>query len=149
MNRLRIWYVVADGGRARIVEQRHGQEAFDTRQELVAADIHRRSHDLGTERPGRTHESGTSAHHAVQPRNDLHRAAKEDFVHEVAALLNEASRRDEFDGLVLVAPAHPLGDLRDALDETTRRKITGELQKDLTKVPNGDLAGHFAGLSRA
>jgi len=39
MNRPRIWYVVADGGRARIILKRDGQsdlqEAFDTLQEMV------------------------------------------------------------------------------------------------------------------
>lgn len=151
MNRPITWYAVADGGRARIVQKRarqgDRQEAFDTLHELVSADLHRATHELGTERPGRTHESATSGRHAVQPRQDLHRAEKQNFVHEVAALLNEASQRDEFDALVLVAPAHALSDLRQALDEPTQRKITAQLQKDLTKVPNADLAEHFTGLS--
>jgi protein required for attachment to host cells len=144
-----IWYVVADGGRARIVQKRDGQETFDTRQEFVSANLHRHTHELGTERPGRVHESAASAHHAVQPRQDLHQADKQNFVHEVAAVLNEASQRHEFDGLVLVAPAHALGDLRQALDAATQRKITGELQKDLTNVPDGDLAAHLADVSSA
>jgi len=151
MNRPRTWYLVADGGRARIVQQRDKQgdwqEAFDTLQELVSADLHRATHELGTERPGRTRESATSARHAVQPRQDLHRADKQNFAHEVAAMLNEASKRDEFDALILVAPAHALGDLRQALDAPTQRKITAQLQKDLTKVPNADLAEHLADLS--
>jgi len=148
-----IWYVVADGGRARILQKRGGrgdrQGAFDTRQELVSMNLHNHTHELGTERPGRVHESATSAHHAVQPRQDLHQADKRSFVHEVATVLNEASQRHEFDGLVLVAPAHALGDLRQALDAATQRKITGELQKDLTNVPNGDLAAHLADVSSA
>lgn len=151
MNRPRTWYVVADGGRARIVQKRDRQgdrqQAFDTIQELVSANIHRPTHELGAERPGRTHESATTARHAVQPRQDLHQAEKQNFVHEVAAVLNEAGTRDEFDALVLVAPAHALGDLRQALDAPTQRKITAQLQKDLTKVPNADLAEHLADLS--
>jgi protein required for attachment to host cells len=151
MDRQRTWYVVADGGRARIVQKRDRQgdrqEAFDTLLDLVSADLHRATHELGTERPGRTRESATSARHAVQPRQDLHRAEKQNFVHEVAAVLNEANTRDEFDALVLVAPAHALGDLRQALDAPTQRKITAQLQKDLTNVPNADLAEHLAGLS--
>jgi protein required for attachment to host cells len=151
MDRPITWYVVADGGRARIVQKRarqgDRQEAFDTLREFVSADLHRATHELGAERPGRTRESATSARHAVQPRQDLHQAAKQNFAHEVAALLNEAGQRDEFDTLVLVAPAHVLGDLRQALDEPTRRKVTAQLQKDLTKVPNADLAKHFTDLS--
>ena len=83
----------------------------------------------------------------MQPRQDLHRAEKQNFTREVAALLSEAGQRGEFDALVLVAPAHVLSDLRQALDEPTQRKITAQLQKDLTKVPNADLAKHLTDLS--
>jgi protein required for attachment to host cells len=89
------------------------------------------THDLGMERPGRAHESAGSAHHALQLREDLHRAAKRDFVYEVARALNEANTRNEFDHLILVAPAHALGELNHALDAPTRRKIAAQLQKDL------------------
>jgi hypothetical protein len=64
MKRPTIWYVVADGGRARILQKRgrqgDRQEAFDTRQELVSGNLHRHTSELGTERPGRVRESATS-----------------------------------------------------------------------------------------
>ena len=149
MKHPRTWYVVADGGRARILRKREAQDAFDTHREFVSADIHRHTHELGTERPGRTHERAGSARHALQPRGDLHRADKRNFVHEVATALNEASTRDEFDRLILVAPAHALGELSRALDAPTQRKIAAQLQKDLTNVPNADLAKHFTDLGTA
>ena len=149
MKRPRTWYVVADGGRARFLEKRDAQGMFDTIRELVSADLHRRSHDLGTERPGRTFDTAGTAHHAVEPREDLHRAEKRNFVYDIAAALNEASAGDEFDRLVLVAPAHALRELNDGLDAATRRKIAAQLQKDLTKTPAGELAKHFADLKDA
>jgi protein required for attachment to host cells len=147
MKHPRTWYVVTDGGRARILQKRDEQDVFDTRREFVSPDIHRHTHELGVERPGRTHESANSARHAVQPRQDLHRAEKQNFVDEVAKALNEANTRDEFDRLVLVAPAHALGELNRALDAPTQRKIVAQLQKDLTNVPDADLAKHFTDLS--
>ncbi|MGO8920621.1 MAG: host attachment protein [Stellaceae bacterium] len=149
MKHPRIWYVVTDGGRARFLQKREAQDAFDTSREFVSADLHRHTHELGTERPGRGHESATSARHAVQPREDLHRADKRNFIDEVATALNEANRGDEFDRLVLVAPAHALGELDRALDAPTQRKVVARLQKDLTNVPNADLAKHFAPPSEA
>jgi protein required for attachment to host cells len=149
MKPARTWYVVTDGGRARIVQKREGEDAVDTHRELVSAEIHSHTHELGTSRPGRTHESAMSARHAIQPREDLHRADKRSFVHEVAAALNKANRRNEFDCLVLVAPAHALGELRHALDSPTQRKVVAQLQKDLTKVPDADLKKHFAVMNRA
>lgn len=149
MKHPRTWYVVTDGGRARILQKRDAQDAFDIHREFVSADIHRHTHELGMERPGRTHESASSAHHALQPREDLHRADKRNFIYEVARALNEANTRDEFDRLILVAPAHALGELNQALDAPTQRKIAAQLQKDLTNVPNADLAKHFTNLSDA
>jgi protein required for attachment to host cells len=149
MQHPRTWYVVTDGGRARILQKRDTQEMFDTLHELVSADIHSHTHELGTERPGRTRESANSAHHAVQPRQDLHRAEKRNFVYEIAKALNEADARDEFDRLILVAPAHALRELHHGLNAPTQRKIAAQLQKDLTHVPAADLAMHFTDLSGA
>ncbi len=59
-------------------------------------------------------------------------------------MLNKANTQGEFDYLVLVAPAHALGDLHQALDAPTRQKVRAQLQKDLTKVPDADLAEHLA-----
>jgi len=73
----------------------------------------------------------------------LHRADKRNFVLEVANTLNEANTRNEFDQLVLVAPAHALRELNHTLDAPTSRKVLARLQKDLTNVPNADLAKHF------
>jgi protein required for attachment to host cells len=144
MKHPRTWYVVADGGRARVLQKREGRDGFDIQLELVSTEIHSSTRDLGAERPGRGHESANAAHHAVEPREDLHRAEKLQFVDEVAEALNQANARGAFDRLILVAPARALSELRDALDAETGRKVVGELQKDLTKAPVADLAQHFA-----
>lgn len=149
MKHPRTWYVVTDGGRARILKKREAQDAFDTQREFLSPDIHRHTHELGMERPGRSHESANAAHHALQPREDLHRAEKRNFVYGVAKELNEANARGEFDRLILVAPAHALGELNNALDAPTQQKIAARLQKDLTNVPNADLAKHFVDLGGA
>ena len=146
MEHPRTWYVVADGGRARVLQKRRAQEAFDTQREFASANIHSHTHELGAERPGHGRESANSARHTVQPRKDLHQADKRKFVDEVAEALNEAYARGEFDRLILVAPAHALGDLDQALDEPTRRTVVARLQKDLTNTPNAEIAKHFADL---
>jgi len=158
-------YVIADGAHARFVEKRTALAAgesgirltpgaaaelpaarFDTVREIVAADAHRRSRDLGTDRPGRTFESATTARHAVEPRQDPHEASKRTFMHEVAAVLNEAGAGGEFNRLVLVASARVIGELRGALDGATGAKVAAELKKDLSKVPDADLADHLGEL---
>jgi len=64
MKDAKIWYVIADGGRARFVE-RDKQGAYRTVLSFVAAGLHERSHDLGLGRPARVKESANSARHSV------------------------------------------------------------------------------------
>jgi len=152
----RTWYVVTDGGSARFLTQREAprafapaERAFDTHREFVSTHIHDRTRDLGAERPGRSYGSSGTVRHGVEPREDFHRTEKRTFVDGVAAALNDAGARDEFDRLILVAPAHALSELREALDAPTRAKVAAQLQKDLTHVPEADLAEHFANLDSA
>lgn len=144
MKHRKTWYVIADGGRARFVERQEEKSAFDTVREFVSSDLHHSSHQLGTERPGRTHESAGVARHAIQPRTDPHAAEKHTFATQIGNELNQAGARGEFERLVLIAPARVLHDLKLALDSEARQKVVGQLQKDLTRIPNADLPEHLA-----
>jgi len=154
MKHPRIWYVVADGGRARILRKRPAEEGGASRHPMFeilsafdAADIHLRTHDLGADRPGRSHESQGGVRHALAPRTDLHLADKQSFVRELARLLNEANAAEAFDRLALVAPPTALKSLTDALDAAVLLKIGGTLPKDLTHTPEAELAAHLADLT--
>ena len=142
MKHARIWYVIADGGRVRFVE-RNEQGAFRTVGGFVAADLHERSHDLGLDRPARVKESANAARHAVEPRRDLHEAAKENFVKLVAEQIEAEHGRDQFDTLVLIAPPRVLTELKQKLSKPMAKIVVKDLQKDLTKVPDHDLTEHL------
>jgi protein required for attachment to host cells len=144
MRHLRVWYVIADGGRARIVE-RDEFKAYRTQREVVSSDIHRRSRDLETDRPGRVYESAAPGGHGVEARVDAHRAVKREFAHELGEILNEEGA-DGIDRIVLVAPVRILPEIEAVLDKPVRRKVAARLQKDLTNVPNQDLDRHFGDL---
>ena len=138
---LTLRIAIADGEHARFV-QPDTDNVLRTVDSLDSASAHLRSRDIGTDKPGRSFESGGSAHHGVGQRHDLHTMEKERFVRFVAGLLNAASERDEFDQLLLVAPPRALPELRDALDDVTRAKLVGTLEKDLVKTPDHELWPH-------
>jgi protein required for attachment to host cells len=79
----------------------------------------------------------------MEPPSDAHREEKRRFADELAELLNTAARMKSYDRLVLVAPAKTLGDLRQALDKEAASKVDGELSKDLTPIPDHELAEHL------
>lgn len=136
-----IGIVVADGARALIMTTTDRLH-FEVVETMASADAHVRSHDLVSDRPGRSIESRGGAHHAIEARHDPHELEKEAFVRRVAERLGDAA----FDQLVLVAPKRQLGQLRTHLSEAARRTVTEELGKDLVKLPTADLHARLAAL---
>lgn len=143
MKKAKLWYVIADGGRARFVEQ-DDAGAFRTQSSFVSTELHKSTEELGRDRPARVQESATPARHAVEPRRDLHEAAKEDFIRTVGAELATLAKDGRFDKLVLVAPPGVIKNLKDSLTKPVAECVVKELHKDLTKVPDHDLNSHFA-----
>jgi protein required for attachment to host cells len=88
-------------------------------------------------------ESATIGRSAIEPRRDLKEAAKEDFIKLVADELDVGRARGQFDGLVLVAPPGVLTELKNSLSKPMAELVVGDLQKDLTKVPDHDLPEHL------
>jgi len=143
MKKAKLWYVIADGGRARFVEQ-DDRGAFRTLSNFVSTELHKRSEELGLDRPARVQESASPTRHAVEPKRDLHDAAKEDFIRTVGAELAGLQQEGSFDELVLVAPPGVIHELKDALTKPVAECVVKELHKDLTKVPDHDLTTHLS-----
>ena len=140
----RVWVLIADGEHARVVTPKESNGHFETVIAFDSASAHLRSADLGTDKPGRTFESASITRHAIAPRSDPHRNAKHHFIQDVAALVDQHDQKYEFDRLVLVAPAHALSDLREALGKSAAAKVVGSVAKDLVKVNDHDLTAHLA-----
>jgi protein required for attachment to host cells len=143
MKKSTIWYVIADGGRARFVA-RDEEGAFRTLSSFVSTELHKSAHELGRDRPARVKESASPARSAIEPRRDLHEAAKEDFIAAVAETLASEQKDGKFDELVLVAPPGVIAELKGSLSKLTVKIVVKELHKDLTKVPDHELTGHLA-----
>jgi protein required for attachment to host cells len=134
--------VIADGGHARFVRPA-SDNALHTIEAVDSMTVHKHDRDLVSDRPGRAFESGSAARHTYSPRSDPHEMAKDRFTQLVATRVNEDSAADGFNELVVVAPAHVLSELTDALDAPTKAKLLGSLAKDLAKTPDHELWPHL------
>ena len=143
MKKAKLWYAIADGGRARFVE-RDENGFFHTVASFESTDLHSRATDLGTDRPTKVHDRAGAGRHAVEPRQDLKQQAKQDFVKLVAEELTIEHGRGAFDQLMLVAPPGVLTELKQKLAKPVADLVVRDLQKDLTKVPDHDLTEHLA-----
>jgi protein required for attachment to host cells len=128
--RPRTWIVVADGTQARILLNT-GRESGVRR--VPGGQFHQKlpaGRDLVTDRQPRVQESVGSARHAVEPKIDPREQRKRQFIERLAEHLAQAERRGEFDGLVIVAPPHALGDFRQALTRGLRKRVIAEIAHD-------------------
>lgn len=137
-----LCFLIADGEHARFVEA-DAYNVLRTSRSFDSASAHLASHDIGSDRPGRSFESATQGSHGIAPRHDPHQLEKAKFAHFVADETGIAAGEGVFDRLVLVAPTHCLHEIEDALDARTAAMVTGRLAKDLVKTPDHELSPHL------
>jgi protein required for attachment to host cells len=135
--------VVADGEHARFIRPAP-DNALRSDRTLDSISAHKQSAALGSDHPGASFHTGSSAAHAEMPRHDLHRTEKQKFAHLIGDELNAAAARAEFKELVVVAPAHVVAEICNRLDVATRATLIGTLKKDLVKTPDHELWPHLA-----
>jgi protein required for attachment to host cells len=139
----RTWILIADGARAHVVASARPGAGLKI---VPGSDIrhdHAPTRAIGSDRPGRSRESVGGSRHALAPRIDWHRQQKEEFARAVAKKLDADAARGRFERLVLVAPPGTLGEIRAQLKAATLKRITAEINKDLTHLPIPELAAHL------
>lgn len=108
------------------------------------AEPHPATSKLGTDRPGRAHESASTARSAME-ETDLHAQAEAAFLGRLAERLDAlVEAGDGPRRILLVAPPPALGTLREVLSEKVRQLVDGEIAKDLVKLPVDEIGRHIA-----
>jgi protein required for attachment to host cells len=146
MKPLTTWILIADGARARVLENTGPGKGVAEVAGLEFADEHLRSSDIMADKPGRAFSSAGEGRSAMEPSTDPVQKRQSDFARRLAETLEKKRRQKAFDRLVLVAAPAALGHLRSALTPQLREAVSGELAKDLTKVPNPDIPKHLMGV---
>lgn len=121
-----VIYVVADGEKARFLRLEGSQlrtiENFDIHKGSDAAK------DVGSLKAAHTN-----------PKEQL----KTHFAKDLAAHINKAAQDSNVEGILLIAPAQSLHDIRESLDKQTSKKLFKSLTKDLTNTPDHELLKHL------
>lgn len=143
MKPIKTWVLIADGARARVLENLGPGKGLTAIDRLVFKGDHAATHDIVDDREGRTHESHGPGRSAIEAHSDPHRELKRTFAHQLADVLTHELDGGAYDRLVIVAAPVTLGDLRKLLPAKVAAKVTGEVNKDLTKTPNGEIASHL------
>jgi protein required for attachment to host cells len=143
MKQTRTWILIADGGCARVLTSTGADHHLTAVPGLsFEADLPA-NREIGTDRPGRSHESHGTTRHAIEPRVDQHAELKRKFVTGVLHTLAAKHTEGAFDKLVVVAPPTVLGMIRPELKGALRDATIREIDKDLTKTPIHEIASHL------
>lgn len=127
--------VIADGRKALILRN-DGTAVAPKLATLQALDNPetRETRDIGTDRPGRTHESSTTRRSAME-QPDYHTQAEQRFAGVVAEAVHALHADGTLPAFVLVAAPRTLAVLRDELPKQVQGVILDEIAKDLTNHP--------------
>lgn len=147
------WIVLADEGRARILQMTRPGRDLEEVEELTDAGAHAAEADLRFDATGRRAPPsghGGAPNMQTMPGNATVSAGESKLDHErelfarrVAARLAEAHRQHRYDRLHIAAAPKFLGALRKFLDEEVRQSVVGELDKDLLQLDRRALTQRF------
>lgn len=133
------WILVADGAKAKAYHY-HGPNTPLEKIESFSH-INKLSQDLVSTKRGRMPDPGKGQRSAMERPTDPHEHEKYVFAKELCDWLEEKVL--DFDRLILAASPNVLGDMRQILSGNVKAKISDELNKDLTNVPEPDLPKHL------
>ena len=142
----KITYIlIADGARARLyMNEGVGKGVQPVSGATHQSHVPAHNRDLVTDKPGRSFSSVGTGRSAMDPATDWIKLEKHRFAREMAKVLDAAASNKAFDRLILVAPPATLGDLRTELSDHTRKLVSAELPKDLTRHAEQELPQHLS-----
>lgn len=139
MKRERVWYIVMNSNRARILRQLPGSHER-AGAEITLQGPRRNLRAILNDRPARSFtSSGTGRRSAVEPGSDPLRHDKIDFLHEVFDYLTEQKAAGAFDRIVLIASPEILGLWRDKAPHDLQDVVSREVPKNLVRFPYSEI----------
>jgi protein required for attachment to host cells len=141
------WVVLADEGRARILELRERGADLEEIDEMTHASAHARSRDLNYDQHGRrSGGGGLAAGNATVSAGESDRDKEAElFARRLSQHLSDARRRNRYAQLRIVAAPRFLGRLRKSLDADVVAALVDEQAKDLLQLDRRTLTQQLFG----
>lgn len=142
MNHKDTLVVVADASSAHFYKTHDRGSTLERATTSLGAPANPASHDIKSDRPGRTYQSMGNARSAISPKTDPHQKAEDAFTRVLARHLDELTGDSTYQDIVIFAPPVFLGVLRKDLSRAVAAKIVKEVHKDLVKSSPEDIRTH-------
>jgi protein required for attachment to host cells len=139
------WVIVCDGAKALFLRNDGDAGLVNLTVVEHQSQPDEATRDLGSDRPGRVHQSHGASRSAME-ETDWHEQAEAEFLKDVAKKVEKLVESREIEAMILVAPPKALGILRAELASLPEGIIRAEIDKDLVKLTVSEIEKHLAAL---
>jgi protein required for attachment to host cells len=140
----RTWIVVCDASYCRLFMKRQNNQDWVLFEEFEHPASREKGMDLYSDRPGNTSQGAGEAQRNLDSYTNIREVEAVRFAHTICRMLESSYGLNAFERLILVAPPHFLGLLRDELKGPVVKSIFGTLDKDYTQLGEQELANRVA-----
>jgi len=140
-----VWILVLGRTKARFLERHGNEKKVHLVSEIAHPEGHLREGELVTDRAGREFDPVRKVSHSGGHSGDARTHSDQVFLKEVAERLRKMRKEGLFSRLYIVSDPHLWGMLRPHLDDDTVQMISGTVEKDLSKMSEGDLFTALSG----
>jgi protein required for attachment to host cells len=137
------WVVVCDGAKALVLTNAGDEKFLNLKTLHVFEQEAPRTHEQGTDAPGRT-LNAIDGRRSAMDQTDWHERDERRFLRELASRLEAAINGGQAESFVIIAPPRALGVLRQAYSQAVRSALNAEVDKDLVKLPLHEIEKHLA-----
>ncbi|MCP5277222.1 MAG: host attachment protein [Thiobacillus sp.] len=134
------WIMVANASQAKLFANHGPKKGLQLLKEFMHPESREKTSNLVSDRSGANSGPGHGAF--IQATDPKHHEA-ERFAQEVARELDDGRVKNAYDRLILVASAPFMGLVNNCLPGQVRSKVSESIDKDYTRLPVKDLAGHL------
>lgn len=134
------WIMVANASQAKLFANHGPKKGLRLLKEFMHPESREKTSNLVSDRSGANSGPGHGAF--IQATDPKHHEA-ERFAQEVARELDDGRVKNAYDRLILVASAPFMGLVNNCLPGQVRSKVSESIDKDYTRLPMKDLAGHL------
>ncbi|WP_454287593.1 baeRF12 domain-containing protein [Rhizobium arsenicireducens] len=139
------WVIVCDGAKALFLRNDGDAGLVNLTVVEHQSQPDEATRDLGSDRPGRVHQSHGASRSAME-ETDWHEQAEAEFLKDVAKKVEKLVESREIKAMILVAPPKALGILRAEFASLPEGIIRAEIDKDLVKLTVSEIEKHLAAL---
>ena len=139
----KIWVVVADEAKARILSTSKLTEPLVEVQSLSSSEAYDREQDLVSDKPGRGSNGSGQGKHAMDEKTTHKEQYAIRFAKELADFLEKNQQKKTYMKLIIVAAPRFLGLLRKELGKGVTELVSLEIDKDLTMMEPQAIREHL------